>query len=158
MSRGRLQRRTAVVTAAGQRIERAPARAMAREGAQVRATDIRADGLASLDGADGIRTAVLNVHDRAAIDAFFAGLDRIDILFNCAGVVHSGTVLQATDQDWELAMELNARSQFRTIQAVVPRMVAAGAGSIVNMASAASSVEGPPGRACTAPARRRSSG
>lgn len=142
----RLAGKTAVVTAAGQGIGRATALAMAREGAQVWATDIRADLLASLAGTEGIRTAVLDVLDRAAIDAFFAGLERIDVLFNCAGVVHAGTVLQASDDDWSLAMDLNVRSQFWTMRAVLPRMVGAGGGSIVNMASVASSLKGLPGR------------
>lgn len=142
----RLAGKTAVVTAAGQGIGRATALAMAREGAQVWATDIRADLLASLAGTEGIRTAVLDVLDRAAIDAFFAGPERIDVLFNCAGVVHAGTVLQASDDDWSLAMDLNVRSQFWTMRAVLPRMVGAGGGSIVNMASVASSLKGLPGR------------
>ncbi len=143
---GRLAGKTAVVTAAGQGIGRATALAMAREGAQVWATDIRADALASLQGSAGIRTAVLDVCDRAAIDAFFAGLDGIDVLFNCAGMVHSGTVLQASDDDWAQAMDLNVRSQFWTIRAALPRMLQQGAGSIVNMASVASSVKGLPNR------------
>ncbi len=142
----RLAGKTAVVTAAGQGIGRATALAMAREGAQVWATDIRTDLLASLDGTDGIRTAVLDVLDRAAIDAFFATLERIDVLFNCAGMVHAGTLLQASDDDWTLAMDLNVRSQFWTMRAVLPRMVQAGGGSIVNMASVASSLKGLPGR------------
>lgn len=142
----RLAGKTAVVTAAGQGIGRATALAMAREGAQVWATDIRTDLLASLDGTDGICTAVLDVLDRAAIDAFFATLERIDVLFNCAGMVHAGTLLQASDDDWTLAMDLNVRSQFWTMRAVLPRMVQAGGGSIVNMASVASSLKGLPGR------------
>ncbi|SFF21969.1 SDR family oxidoreductase [Paracidovorax wautersii] len=143
---GRLASKTAVVTAAGQGIGRATALAMAREGAQVWATDISAAALASLEGSAGIRTAVLDVCDRAAIDAFFAGLDAIDVLFNCAGMVHSGTVLQASDDDWAQAMDLNVRSQFWTIRAALPRMLQRGTGSIVNMASVASSVKGLPNR------------
>ncbi len=143
---GRLAGKTAVVTAAGQGIGRATALAMAREGAQVWATDISAAALASLEGSAGIRTAVLDVCDRAAIDAFFAGLDAIDVLFNCAGMVHSGTVLQASDDDWAQAMDLNVRSQFWTIRAALPRMLQQGTGSIVNMASVASSVKGLPNR------------
>lgn len=143
---GRLAGKTAVVTAAGQGIGRATALAMARDGAQVWATDISAAALASLEGSAGIRTAVLDVCDRAAIDAFFAGLDAIDVLFNCAGMVHSGTVLQASDDDWAQAMDLNVRSQFWTIRAALPRMLQQGTGSIVNMASVASSVKGLPNR------------
>lgn len=143
---GRLAGKTAVVTAAGQGIGRAAALAMAREGAEVWATDISAAALASLEGSAGIRTAVLDVCDRAAIDAFFAGLDGIDVLFNCAGMVHSGTVLQASDDDWAQAMDLNVRSQFWSIRAALPRMLQQGAGSIVNMASVASSVKGLPNR------------
>lgn len=143
---GRLAGKTAVVTAAGQGIGRATALAMAREGAQVWATDISAAALASLEGSAGIRTAVLDVCDRAAIDAFFAGIDAIDVLFNCAGMVHSGTVLQASDDDWAQAMDLNVRSQFWTIRAALPRMLQQGTGSIVNMASVASSVKGLPNR------------
>lgn len=143
---GRLAGKTAVVTAAGQGIGRAAALAMAREGAEVWATDISAAALASLEGSAGIRTAVLDVCDRAAIDAFFAGLDGIDVLFNSAGMVHSGTVLQASDDDWAQAMDLNVRSQFWSIRAALPRMLQQGAGSIVNMASVASSVKGLPNR------------
>ncbi|QHJ00496.1 SDR family oxidoreductase [Xylophilus rhododendri] len=142
----RLQGKTAVVTAAGQGIGRATVLAMAAEGAEVWATDIRADLLASLDGTPGVRTAVLDVLDHAAISSFFEGLARVDVLFNCAGVVHSGTVLQASDRDWTFAMDLNVRSQFWTIQAVLPGMQRQGGGSIVNMASVASSVKGLPGR------------
>lgn len=143
---GRLAGKTAVVTAAGQGIGRAAALAMAREGAEVWATDISAAALASLEGSAGIRTAVLDVCDRAAIDAFFAGLDGIDVLFNSAGMVHSGTVLQASDDDWAQAMDLNVRSQFWSIRAALPRMLQQAAGSIVNMASVASSVKGLPNR------------
>ncbi|WPB58325.1 SDR family oxidoreductase [Xylophilus sp. GOD-11R] len=142
----RLAGKIAVVTAAGQGIGRATALAMAQAGAEVWATDLRTDTLATLERIEGVRTAKLDVMDHGAITGFFGALDRVDVLFNCAGVVHGGTVLQATDDDWDFAMNLNVRSQFWAMQAVLPRMVAAGRGSIVNMASVASSLKGLPGR------------
>ena len=142
----RLQGKVAVVTAAGQGIGRATALAMAREGAIVWATDVNADALVSYQGVEGIRTTRLDVLDHHAIDTFFAGLERLDVLFNCAGVVHSGTVLDATDRDWSLAMDLNVRSQFWAIQAALPKLLASGGASIVNMASVCSSVKGLPNR------------
>lgn len=142
----RLKNKTAVVTAAGQGIGRATVLALAAEGAQVWATDISADALESLSGVAGVQTRTLNVLDRSAIDAFFGGLDKLDVLFNCAGVVHSGTVMDATDADWELAMNLNVRSQFWAIQAAMPRLLESGGASIINMASVASSLKGLPGR------------
>ena len=138
----RLLGKTAVVTAAGQGIGRACALAMAREGATVWATDVNAEALATLEGTGNLRTARLDVLDRAAIGAFFAGLPRVDVLFNCAGFVHAGSVLEATDADWQFAFDLNARSHFWTIQAALPKMLAAGRGSIVNMASVAGSIKG----------------
>jgi 2-keto-3-deoxy-L-fuconate dehydrogenase len=142
----RLQGKVAVVTAAGQGIGRATALAMAQEGATVWATDVNAEALSSFEGVEGIRTARLDVLDHAAIDRFFAGLERLDVLFNCAGVVHSGTVLDATDRDWSLAMDLNVRSQFWAIQAALPKLLLSGGASIVNMASVCSSVKGLPNR------------
>ena len=142
----RLQGKTALVTAAGQGIGRATALAMAAEGAQVWATDVNPKLLAAYDGVANVHALALDVLDRAAIGKVVAGMAAVDVLFNCAGFVHSGTALQATDEEWNFALNLNVRSQFWTIQAVLPRMLQAGRGSIVNMASVCSSIKGLPNR------------
>jgi 2-keto-3-deoxy-L-fuconate dehydrogenase len=108
----KLQGKTVLVTAAGQGIGKASALAMAGEGADVWATDVNPALLASYDGVAGIQTAVLDVLDKAAIARTVADLPALDVLFNCAGFVHAGTVLDATDSDWEFAFNLNARAQF----------------------------------------------
>ena len=142
----RLAGKTALVTAAGQGIGRATALAMAAEGAQVWATDLNPKLLASYDGVAGIKAVPLDVLDKTAIGKLVATMPAVDVLFNCAGFVHSGTALQATDEEWNFALNLNVRSQFWTIQAVLPRMLAAGRGSIINMASVCSSIKGLPNR------------
>jgi 2-keto-3-deoxy-L-fuconate dehydrogenase len=138
----RLKDKICVVTAAGQGIGAATARAFAREGATVWATDVDAGKLDALAGVAGIRTHKLDVLDKAAIGALAAQTGPIDVLFNCAGFVHHGTILDATDEQWRFAFDLNVRSMFWTIQAFLPGMVGKGGGSIVNMSSAASSVKG----------------
>ncbi len=142
----RLQGKTALVTAAGQGIGRATALAMAAEGAAVWATDVKPELLASYQGVANVQTAVLDVLDKAAIQSLVARLPALDILFNCAGFVHNGNILQASDAEWDFAFNLNVRSQFWAIQAVLPGMLAKGGGSIINMASVASSVRGLPNR------------
>lgn len=142
----RLKGKTVLVTAAGQGIGRAAALAMAAESATVWATDINAQLLEGFSGIAGVHTALLDVMDKSLIQAAVAGMPAFDVLFNCAGYVHSGTVLQATDEDWDFAFNLNVRSQFWMIQAVLPAMLARGKGSIINMASIASSVRGLPNR------------
>ena len=142
----RLSGKVALVTAAGQGIGRASALAMAREGAHVLATDVRADALAALAAEPNITTTILDVLDRAQIEAVIGRAGRIDTLFNCAGYVHAGTVLEASDADFDLAVNLNIRSQFWTIRAVLPGMLERGSGSIVNMASVAGSLRGLPSR------------
>ena len=119
---------------------------MAAEGATVWATDINAQLLEDFSGIADVHTALLDVMDKSLIQAAVAGMPAFDVLFNCAGYVHSGTVLQATDEDWDFAFDLNVRSQFWMIQAVLPAMLARGKGSIINMASIASSVRGLPNR------------
>ncbi|MCR1767004.1 2-keto-3-deoxy-L-fuconate dehydrogenase [Burkholderia glumae] len=142
----RLEGKVAVVTAAGAGIGKAAVHALARDGALVWATDVKPELLGAFDGVANVRTAPLDVMDRAAIDAFFAALPRVDVLFNCAGFVHNGTILEATDEDWSFAFDLNVRSMFWTIRAALPSMLKHGGGSIVNMASVASSIRGLPNR------------
>jgi 2-keto-3-deoxy-L-fuconate dehydrogenase len=141
----RLAGKTAFVTAAGQGIGRATALAFAAAGAQVIATDVNADLVGTL-ASDTIRTARLDATDPAAIVAAAASAGPVDILFNCAGVVHHGSVLDATEEEWDFAFTLNTRSVFRTVRAFLPGMLAKGGGSIVNVASAASSIKGAPNR------------
>jgi NAD(P)-dependent dehydrogenase (short-subunit alcohol dehydrogenase family) len=138
----RLKDKVCLVTAAGQGIGAATARAFAREGATVWATDVDEGKLAGLGGVAGIRTGRLDVLDKAAIGQLVGRIGTVDVLFNCAGIVHHGTVLDATDEQWQFALNLNVRSMFWAIQAVLPGMLAKGSGSIVNMSSAASSVKG----------------
>ena len=142
----RLTGKTALVTAAGQGIGRASVLAMAAQGAQVVATDLNPALLESYAGVANVTTAKLDVMDKAAIHAQVAGMARIDVLFNCAGFVHNGSILQATDEEWNFAFNLNARAQFWMIQAVLPKMLAAGGGSIINMASVCGSLKGLPNR------------
>ncbi|MEO7941677.1 MAG: SDR family oxidoreductase [Burkholderiaceae bacterium] len=142
----RLTGKSALVTAAGQGIGKASVLAMAAEGAQVLATDRDAALLAAYEGVANVRTAVLDVLDKEAIGKVVQGMDRINVLFNCAGFVHNGSILDATDADWDLAFNLNARAQFWMIQAVLPKMLAHGGGSIINMSSVCSSLKGLPNR------------
>jgi 2-keto-3-deoxy-L-fuconate dehydrogenase len=142
----RLNGKTVLVTAAGQGIGRASALALAAEGAQVWATDINEKLLASYEGAERIHAQKLDVLDKAAIAKTVSAMPAVDVLFNCAGFVHNGAVLQATDEEWNFALNLNVRAQFWTIQAVLPRMLASGRGSIINMASVCSSIKGLPNR------------
>jgi 2-keto-3-deoxy-L-fuconate dehydrogenase len=138
----RLLGKKALVTAAGQGIGRASALALAREGAQVWATDIDEALLERYAGTPNVHVAPLDVLDRSAILALFATLPALDVLFNCAGIVHNGSTLEANDDDLDLALRLNVRAQLWTIQAALPGMRAAGGGSIINMASIASSIKG----------------
>jgi 2-keto-3-deoxy-L-fuconate dehydrogenase len=138
----RLEGKVCVVTAAGQGIGLATARAFAREGGSVWATDIDATKLQALSGIAGVQTRRLDVLDKRAIDALAREVGAADVLFNCAGFVHHGSVLDATDEQWQFAFDLNVRSMFWTIQAFLPAMLGKGGGSIVNMSSAASSVKG----------------
>jgi 2-keto-3-deoxy-L-fuconate dehydrogenase len=143
----RLKNKTALVTAAGQGIGRASALALAAEGAQVWATDVNASLLSTYEGVERIRAVQLDVLDKAAISRVIAEMPAIDVLFNCAGYVHNGSIQQASDEEWNFALNLNVRSQFWSIQAALPKMLAQGrGGSIINMASVCSSIKGLPNR------------
>jgi len=139
----RLEGKTALVTAAAQGIGRATALRFVSEGARVIATDINGGLLATLEGCE---TRVLDVTQDAAVQAIAAEIGPIDILFNCAGYVHAGTILECEPDAWAFSFDLNVTAMYRTIRAFLPGMLAKGGGSIVNMASAASSVKGVPNR------------
>ena len=144
---GRLEGKTAVVTAAGAGIGRAVALAFARAGARTIATDINGEALQSLAAeAPGIETQVLNMLDAEAIAAFASAQTGVNVLLNGAGIVHDGSILQCTEDDWMLAFDLNVRSMFRLTKALLPGMIEQGGGSIVNIASVAGSVKGIPSR------------
>lgn len=141
-----LQGKTVLVTAAGQGIGRASSLAFRKAGARVVATDINPGTLASLADENGIATRILNVLDDAAVSAVVADIGRIDVLFNCAGVVHGGAILEMKEDDLAFAWNLNVLAMVRTIRAVLPGMLERGDGAILNMASVASSVKGVPNR------------
>ncbi|KVE38039.1 SDR family oxidoreductase [Burkholderia sp. TSV86] len=146
----RLQGKRALVTAAGQGIGRATALAFAREGAKVLATDVNADALDALmadaDRANGLRVRHLDVTDANEIAVLTREEIGFDVLFNCAGFVHHGSLLDCDERVWALSWELNVTSMYRLIRALLPAMSEAGGGSIINMSSAASSVKGVPNR------------
>tara|TARA_E500000075_G_scaffold132533_1_gene144830 strand:+ start:2315 stop:3061 length:747 start_codon:yes stop_codon:yes gene_type:complete len=147
MSGHRLKNKRILVTAAGQGIGRAAALTMAAEGADVFATDINPEGLAQLksEATGTLEIFELDVRSEASVVAGVA-LAQPDVLFNCAGFVHNGTVLEASDEDWDFAFDLNVRSMLRTVRAALPGMLERGSGSIINMSSACSSVIGAPNR------------
>ena len=140
----RLANKTAFITAAAQGIGRASALAYAAEGARVIATDLNEAKLAELG--HGITTHRMDATNPAEVAAILSAAGPIDILFNCAGFVHQGTILDSTDAEWDFAFALNLRSMVSTIRAVLPGMIERGHGSIINMSSAASSIKGAPNR------------
>ena len=139
----RLSGKTALVTAAGQGIGKATAELFSGEGAEGSATDINK---AALQDLSGCRTRRLDVTDKAAIQSLAAELGAIDILFNCAGHVASGTILECAEDDWDFSFELNVKSMYRVIKAFLPAMLAAGGGTIINMSSIASALSAAPSR------------
>ena len=144
---GKLEGRVALVTSAGQGIGRASAIALAREGAKVFATDIREDLFKDISkDHPGITGFGLNVLEQSAVDAALKRTGPIDILFNCSGFVHNGTVLECEEKDWDFSFDLNVKAHYRMIKAYLPGMLAKGKGNIINMASVASSIKGAPNR------------
>ncbi|MFS2105257.1 SDR family oxidoreductase [Ralstonia sp. Ralssp135] len=139
---GRLAGKTALVTAAAQGIGRACAERFAREGARVIATDLRIDALNDVP----FDVRRLDVRDSRQVNALAAELGGIDILFNCAGFVHAGSVLECDEDAWDFSFDLNVKSMYRTIRAFLPAMLERGGGSVINMSSAASSIKGVPNR------------
>ena len=140
---GRLNNKKTLITAAGQGIGRSTVLAFTCEDAQVLATDIDPDGLALLkEECPEIETRLLNVTNPDAIHQLAEETGAIDVLFNCAGFVHHGTVLDCEESDWDFSIDLNVRSMYRMIRAFLPAMLESGGGSIVNMSSVASSVKG----------------
>ena len=147
----RLAGKLILVTAAAQGMGRAAALAMAREGARVIATDIRDDLLATLSeearvAGHPLQIQHLDVTDGDAVERLIGGLDALDVLFNCAGYVHQGSIFECSDKDWDFSFAINVRSMFSTIRAALPKMIENGGGSIINMASVCSSVKGFPNR------------
>ena len=141
-----LSGKTVLITAAAQGIGRASVQAFARAGATVWATDINEPGLAGLRELPGVITRRLDVLDEGAVRDLVGAIGPVDVLFNCAGVVHGGTVLQASDKDLDFAWDLNVKAMVRTLRAVLPGMLERRDGCIINMASVASSVKGVPNR------------
>jgi len=138
--------KVAVVTAAAQGIGRASALALAKAGAIVHATDINEAALAELGKTPGIKTRKLDVLNDDAVKTAFAEIGRVDVLFNCAGFVHAGSILEMKDEDLDFAFNLNVRAMIRTIRAVLPGMLERGDGSIINMSSVAGAPKGVPNR------------
>lgn len=141
-----LENKTVLITAAAQGIGRASALAFARAGAKVIATDVNERVLAELDGEKNVTTARLDVLDNDAVRKLVAEIGAVDVLFNCAGVVHGGSILEMKDSDLEFAFDLNVKAMIRTIRAVLPGMLERGDGAIINMSSVASSMKGVPNR------------
>ncbi len=144
---GRLNGKIAFLTAAGQGIGAATARAFADEGARVIATDISEEGLAALRAShSSIETSVLDVRNTGAVEAAAQRIGAVSVLFNCAGYVHQGTVLDCDEGTWDRSFDINVKSMWRTIHAFLPAMLKAGGGSIINMASVVSSQKAAPNR------------
>jgi 2-keto-3-deoxy-L-fuconate dehydrogenase len=143
---GRLAGKTAIITSAGQGIGRSSALALAEAGARVFATDVKPDLLRGLES-DTVSTFQLDVLDRDQIARALEHTGPLDVLFNCSGFVHNGTVLDCTDKEWDFAFDLNVKSHFHMIQTYLPGMIERGGGSIINMASVASNIKGVVNRA-----------
>lgn len=143
---GRLEGKRILITAAAQGIGRASVTAALAEGATVWATDLNARLLSELATHPKLHAAALDVLDKGAVDALVRRAGPFDVLFNCAGYVHAGNILDCEEKDWDFSFDLNVKAMYRSIRATLPGMVAQGGGSIINMASAASSIKGVPNR------------
>lgn len=142
----KLTGKTVLITAAGQGIGRATAELFAAQGAQVIASDINEAALTELDSINGITARKLDVLDGHAVTAAIADIGPLGVLFNCAGYVASGNILQCEEGDWDFSFDLNVKAQYRLIKLVLPGMITQGGGSIINMSSVASSIKGVPNR------------
>lgn len=143
---GRLTGKRVLITAAGQGIGRATAEMFAAEGASVIATDINDAALSELSVIEGITAEKLDVLDAEAVTAMVATVEPLDVLFNCAGFVANGTILDCDEAEWDFSFNLNVKAQYRMIKLVLPGMIKQGGGSIINMSSVASSIKGVPNR------------
>lgn len=143
---GRLAGKTALITAAGQGIGRATAELFAQQGAKVIATDVNEVALDTLAAVDGVAAEKLDVTDPEAVNDALTNAGPLDVLFNCAGVVANGTILECSQEDWDFSFDLNVTAMFRMIQSALPVMLENGGGSIINMSSVASSIKGVPNR------------
>jgi 2-keto-3-deoxy-L-fuconate dehydrogenase len=143
---GRLAGKKALITAAGQGIGRSTAELFNAEGAQVIASDINDASLAELDAIDGITAVKLDVTDADAVQALASEVGALDVLFNCAGFVANGAILDCDDKDWDFSFDLNVTAMYRMIKLTLPAMLENGGGSIINMSSVASSIKGVPNR------------
>jgi 2-keto-3-deoxy-L-fuconate dehydrogenase len=138
--------KTALITAAAQGIGRSSVEAFAKAGARVFATDVNESKLAELKGVAGVQIRKLDVLDAKSVESVVAEIGRVDVLFNCAGVVHNGSLLDCTEAELDFAYDLNVKAMVRMIRAVLPGMLERGDGAIINMSSVASSVKGVPNR------------
>lgn len=142
----RLAGKTALITAAGQGIGRATVDMYVAQGAKVFATDINSDSLSGFDGVDQVTALPLDVTDAKAVASLVDSIGPVDVLFNCAGIVHAGNILECSDDEWSFAFDLNVTAMYRLIKLTLPGMLEKGRGSIVNMSSVASSMKGVPNR------------
>ena len=143
---GRLAGKKTLITAAGQGIGRATAELFAAEGAEVIASDINEDALAELGNIPRVTAQKLDVTDGAAVETAVADIGPLDVLFNCAGYVANGTILECDEKDWDFSFDLNVKAMYRLIRLTLPEMLDNGCGSIINMSSVASSIKGVPNR------------
>ncbi|NRA88979.1 MAG: SDR family oxidoreductase [Rhizobiales bacterium] len=144
--RGRLSGKTVLITAAGQGIGRATVELFAAEGAKVYAADINARSLRTLDKIENVNTVLMDVLDGDVVKNTLAEIGRLDVVFNCTGYVHSGTILECDEDAWDFSFNLNVKAMYRINRLVIPAMLEHGKGSIINMSSVASSLKGVPNR------------